>query len=178
MNLQPTLKGKLVTLRPLQADEFEELYSVASDPFIWEQHPANDRHRRDVFEKFFELAMESKGALAVIDNENGKMIGSSRFYDLDLEKKTIIIGYTFLARKYWGKHYNEEMKDLMLKHAFEFVDTVRFQVGANNTRSQLAMKKIGAILFGKDTLDGNAHVLFKIDKKDWKRKLPRFQVKK
>lgn len=183
MNLQPTLKGRLVTLRPLNTDDFEELFKVSSDPLIWEQHPSNDRHKKDVFEKFFEAAIESKGAFAVIDNADEKIIGSSRYYDLgiddlDREKKKINIGYTFLAKKYWGKHYNEEMKDLMLSHAFSFVDTVYFQVGDQNTRSQLAMKKIGAILCGKETLDNSAHVVFKIDKADWKRSLPRFKVKK
>ena len=168
MNLQPTLIGKLLTLRPLKSDEFESLFKVSADPLLWEQHPANDRYKREVFEGFFKLAIESKGALAVIDNSSGEMIGSSRFYDLNLANKTVIVGYTFLARKYWGKRYNEEMKSLMLNHAFEYVDTVQFEVGENNTRSQLAMKKIGAKLSGKAVLDSKSHLVFKIYKKDWK----------
>ncbi len=168
MNLQPTLKGNLTTLRPLKSDEFESLFAVSADPLLWEQHPAYDRYKREVFEGFFKLAMESKGAFAVIDNANGAIIGSSRFYDLDPIQKTIIVGYTFLARKYWGKRYNEEMKNLMLNYAFQFVDTIQFEVGENNMRSQLAMKKIGAILVGKTTLDNKSHLIFKIDKHEWK----------
>lgn len=168
MNLQPTLTGKLVTLRPLKPDEFESLYAAAADPLLWEQHPAFDRYKRDVFESFFKLAMESKGAFAVIENSTGEMIGSSRFYDFNASDKTVIVGYTFLARKFWGKRYNEEMKNLMLNHAYQFVDTVFFEVGECNTRSQLAMKKIGATLVGKNTLDNKAHLIFKIDKKEWK----------
>lgn len=167
LNLQPTLIGKLVTLRPLKSDEFESLYSAAADPLLWEQHPAFDRYKRDVFEGFFKLAMESKGAFAVIENSTGEMIGSSRFYDLNLSAKTVIVGYTFLKRKFWGKRYNDEMKNLMLNHAFQSVDAVLFEVGKCNTRSQLAMKKIGAHQIGKNTLDNNSHLIFKIEKHEW-----------
>ncbi|MES2768804.1 MAG: GNAT family N-acetyltransferase [Bdellovibrionota bacterium] len=168
MNLQPTLKGNLTTLRPLKSDEFESLFAVSADPLLWEQHPVYDRYKREVFEDFFKLAIESQGAFAIIDNSSGEMIGSSRFYDLDPTKKTVIVGYTFLARKYWGKRYNEEIKNLMLNYAFQFVDTVLFEVGENNMRSQLAMKKIGAKLAGKTNLDNKSRLIFKIDKKDWK----------
>ncbi len=58
------------------------------------------------------------------------------------------IGWTFLARKYWGGLYNRELKDLMLAHAFRFVETVVFYVGENNIRSQKATEKIGAIKDG------------------------------
>ena len=47
--LQPTLTGKLLWLRPLRADDFHDLYAVASDPLIWEQHPVKDRYRDEVF---------------------------------------------------------------------------------------------------------------------------------
>ena len=47
--LQPTLEGELLKLRPLRPDDFDDLYAVASDPLIWEQHPANDRHEENVF---------------------------------------------------------------------------------------------------------------------------------
>ena len=46
-DLQPVLKGRFVEPRPLRADDFDALYAVASDPLIWEQHPAHDRYRRD-----------------------------------------------------------------------------------------------------------------------------------
>ena len=56
--LQPTLTGDLLTLRPLKVDDFEMLFAVACDPLIWEQHPNHDRWKRDVFENFFRGAME------------------------------------------------------------------------------------------------------------------------
>ncbi len=53
-DFQPTLKGKLLELRPLRASDFRDLYAVASDPLIWEQHPVKDRCKEDVFKGFFQ----------------------------------------------------------------------------------------------------------------------------
>src|SRR5215212_12159129 len=124
--LQPTLRGELVELRPLCGDDFAELYAVASDPLIWEQHPASDRYKEDVFAEFFRGASESGGAFVVSDAETGRLIGSTRFCGYDEEKSEIEIGWTFLARSHWGGRYNHEMKQLMLRHAFRFVNNVIF----------------------------------------------------
>jgi RimJ/RimL family protein N-acetyltransferase len=148
-DLQPNLKGELIELRPLRADDFESLYGVASDPLVWEQHPQPDRCKREVFEKFFVDAMASRGAFAVIDVATCSVLGSSRYYDLDEVRGEVAIGYTFLARKVWGSGHNREMKSLMLKHAFRFVRTVLFHIGENNIRSQKAVEKIGARLCGR-----------------------------
>jgi RimJ/RimL family protein N-acetyltransferase len=143
-DLQPHLKGELIELRPLIPDDWCDLFAVASDPLIWEQHPENDRYKKDVFKVFFKEALESGGAFVVIDTKNQQIIGSTRFYGYDAEKSEIEIGWTFLARKYWGGRYNREMKQLMLNHAFRFVENVVFLVGQTNFRSQRAMEKIGA----------------------------------
>src|SRR5213078_5325368 len=143
-DLQPNLKGGLVELRPLRAEDWRALFTVASDPLIWEQHPERDRHEKDVFQVFFREALESAGAFVVIDRSSQQIIGSTRFYGYDPEKSEIEIGWTFLARKYWGGRYNAEMKQLLLDHAFRFVQTVVFFVGAQNFRSQTDMEKMGA----------------------------------
>jgi N-acetyltransferase len=147
-DLQPILKGKLLGLRPLRAEDFDGLYGVASDPLIWEQHPNNDRHRKGVFREFFREALDSGGALIATDSNDGLIIGSSRFYGYDQEKSEVEIGWSFLARSYWGGIYNGEMKQLMLRHAFKFVDHVVFLVGPQNLRSQKALLKIGAVRMG------------------------------
>jgi RimJ/RimL family protein N-acetyltransferase len=163
VDLQPTLTGALVHLRPLRPDDFESLYAVASDPLIWEQHPANDRWKRDVFEKFFQDALASGGALIAHDAQDGRVIGSSRYNGLDLEKSQLEIGWTFLARSHWGGATNGEMKRLMLAHAFTFVKTVLFVVGIQNIRSQKAVEKIGGTLVGQRTEpDGRISVVFAI----------------
>jgi RimJ/RimL family protein N-acetyltransferase len=146
MNLQPTdLKNNLVWLEPLEQGHFDELYLVASDPLIWEQHPNPDRYKLDAFTNYFKGAMESGGAFIIRDTLSGQALGSSRYCAYDAANKEIQIGYTFFARSCWGKSINKEVKTLMLNHAFNYVNTVAFYVGANNIRSQKAMERIGGI---------------------------------
>ena len=143
-DLQPYLKSEFIELRPLTPEDWDDLFAVASDPLIWEQHPESDRYKEGVFKVFFREALESGSAFVVIDAKTEQIIGSTRFYGYDPEKSEIEIGWTFLARKYWGGRYNAEMKRLLLDHAFKFVKNVVFFVGEKNFRSQKAMKKIGA----------------------------------
>jgi len=147
-DLQPILQGELLRLRPLRPEDWDDLYAVASDPLIWEQHPDRDRYREEVFKGFFREALESGGALIAMDAKDGQVIGSSRFHGYDPEKSEIEIGWTFLARSHWGGNYNREMKQLMLRHAFRFVKSVIFLVGTENLRSQRAMEKIGGMRVG------------------------------
>jgi RimJ/RimL family protein N-acetyltransferase len=147
-DLQPYLKGELIELRPLMPNDWNDLFAVASDRLIWEQHPESDRYEKDVFKVFFKDALESGGAFVVIDRNSKRIIGSTRFHGYDPEKSEVEIGWTFLARECWGGRYNREMKQLMLAHAFKFVENVIFYIGENNVRSQKATEKIGAIKSG------------------------------
>jgi RimJ/RimL family protein N-acetyltransferase len=147
-DLQPTLRGRLLELRPLRSDDVDELYAVASDPLIWEQHPASDRYQPEVFAGFFREAIESGGAFAAIDRTTGRIIGSSRYFGYDAAAGEVEIGWTFLARVCWGGGYNREMKDLMLRHAFRFVERVIFLVGPGNLRSRREMEKFGGVRVG------------------------------
>ena len=157
--LQPILKSEILELRPLQAGDFDALYAVASDPLLWEQHPNSDRYKLDVFRKFFDDALESGGALIVLDRKDDRVIGSSRFHCYDLVRSEIEIGWTFLARSHWGGVYNGELKRMMLAHAFKFVDNVIFFVGSTNLRSQRAMEKISGVRAGTK-LDPNGRESF------------------
>lgn len=153
-NLQPVLRGQLLNLRPLRSGDFDALFAVAADPLIWEQHPARDRYQPEVFRGFFDEAMASRGALIATDARDDKVIGGSRYHGYDARQSEIEIGWTFLARAYWGGKYNGEMKELMLRHAFTFVDRVIFLIGAENYRSQRAVEKIGAVPAGT-RMDGH-----------------------
>jgi N-acetyltransferase len=145
IRLQPTLQDGLILLQPLQPSDFEALFKVASDPLIWEQHPNKNRWHREVFQNYFDGAIESGGALLVIDKQTNEIAGCSRYYDYNEVEQSVFIGYTFLARKFWGKQYNPAMKNLMISHAFQFVNTVLFHIGAENIRSQIAIGRIGAV---------------------------------
>jgi RimJ/RimL family protein N-acetyltransferase len=148
-DLQPTLRGHLVELHPLRSEHFDALFAVASDPLIWEQHPANDRWRPAVFREFFDEGMASGGAFVVIDARDGRVIGSSRYFGFDADAGEVEIGWSFLARSHWGGRYNGEMKQLMLEHAFRSVRRVIFLVGIHNRRSQVAVEKIGGVRVGE-----------------------------
>lgn len=148
MELQPVLHGPRLKLRPLKPADFEALFAAASDPEIWELHPASDRWKRPVFDEFFSKALESKGALAIERKDTGKIIGTSRFYDLD-GRRSVAIGFTFLTREHWGGDWNRELKFVMLDHAFIYVQSVIFHVGEHNLRSRRAMEKIGGKLIGR-----------------------------
>jgi RimJ/RimL family protein N-acetyltransferase len=173
-DLQPTLENPWIRLRPLLPTDFEQLYAAAADPLIWEQHPNRNRYQRDVFENYFKGAIESGGALLIFDNQTGQVLGSSRYYDLDESTRSIAIGYTFIARSHWGRGYNGHLKTLMLDHAFCFVDTVVFHIGASNTRSRIAMQKLGGTLIGETAIayygePSNPNVIYLIKRADWQR---------
>jgi len=142
MELRPNLKNELVAISPLKKEHFEALYSVAKDPNIWDQHPAK-RYMREVFSEFFQQSIASGGAMIIIDNKTKEIIGSSRFQTLPDFPNGLEIGWTFLARKYWGGKYNDSIKNLMINHALKFVDHVFFIVAKENERSKMAMEKIG-----------------------------------
>ncbi len=149
-DLQPTLKGNLIEIRPLRREDFDALFAAASDPLIWEQHPENDRYTREVFQRYFDGAIESKGAFAIVERKSGQIIGSSRYCNLNPAIGEVEVGWTFLERVFWGGSYNRELKTLMLDHAFRFVDRVVFVVGEKNFRSQKALEKIGARFLRKE----------------------------
>jgi N-acetyltransferase len=165
---ESSLVGGTITLRPLRAGDFEALYAAASDPLIWEQHPEPERHRREFFKDgFFTGAVVSGSAYVVIDNASGRIIGSSRYYDWDPEKREVAIGYTFLARSHWGGATNGEMKRLMLEHAARWADVVWFHIARSNGRSRRAIEKIGGQLSheGRKEIGGAVHdyVFYRID---------------
>lgn len=141
---QPTLTGDRLLLRPLRAADYDQIYAAASDPLIWEQHPARNRHEPEVFKALFDESLASGGAVVAIDRATGRTIGWSRYHGYDEAASEVEIGWTFLARAYWGGVYNGELKRLMLAHAFVSVRTVLFVVGTGNVRSQRAVEKLGA----------------------------------
>lgn len=174
MDLQPRhLHNEWVILKPLVKEDFESLYQVACDPLIWEQHPNPDRYKRDVFANYFEGAMLSKGAMLILDNQK-HIIGCSRFYDHIVEQDEIKIGYTFFSRNCWGKPFNRSTKQLMIDHAFQYVNNVIFNIGAKNFRSQKAIEKLGAVKIGEEEVAyfGEApkiNFIYRIRKMEWEK---------
>ena len=157
-------------MRPLRSEDWSQLFAVAADPLVWQQHPANDRWREPVFRAFFADALAGGGALAIVDKDAGEIIGSSRFQGYDpADGGSLEIGWTFLARSHWGGAINAEVKRLMLSHALASVERVRFRVGQTNVRSRRAMDKIGGRLTDRTEQAESGgrlitHVVYEIDR--------------
>ena len=167
-DLQPTLVGQLVTLRPLAPGDRDRLFAVAADRLIWEQHPDKTRCRPDGFNAFFQQALDSGGALLAMESASGRVIGSSRFHGYDEAADEVEIGWTFLAKSHWGGRYNRDMKRLMLTHAFRYVGRVIFLIDPANYRSQRAVEKIGATRAGMRTdATGRTICVFQIVAPEW-----------
>lgn len=143
-DFQPFLEGKLTRLRPLVKRDFDHLHRVAADPLIWEQMPDSERYRRDVSQEFYNESLSLKTTLVITEFHSNDIIGSSRYARYDSEKREIEIGWTFLSRQYWGRGFNEEVKELMMNHAFRFVDSIFFVAAETNYRSRKAIEKLGA----------------------------------
>jgi RimJ/RimL family protein N-acetyltransferase len=163
---RPTLNGELVAARPLRPEDFGDLYAVAADPLIWEQHPARDRHEEARFREFFAESLASGGALLVTDARAQRVIGSSRFHGYSEERSEVEIGWTFLARSHWGGRYNGELKRFMLRHAFAFVGAVVLFVSAENVRSQRAVEKVGGVL--APARDAQGRLVYRIRASDFR----------
>lgn len=167
---QPRLEGPTLLVRPLVADDLETVYAAASDPEIWAIHPESDRWKRPVFERgYWAGALASGGAFTVIHKASGAVIGSSRYYQYEPEQRTIAIGYTFLTRAFWGGVTNQELKRLMLDHAFQYVDAVIFHIGSGNLRSRRALEKIGGEFLREESWEvhgvSTPHAIYRITKR-------------
>ncbi|MEO6915870.1 MAG: GNAT family N-acetyltransferase [Chitinophagaceae bacterium] len=166
------LADEIVELKPLEESDFDELFLAASDPLIWEQHPASDRYLKEVFTKYFNEAITGKAAYLIIEKASGRVIGCTRYYDYHPENSDISIGFTFLSRHYWGGSYNRRSKKMMLNNAFKFVDLVYFHIGAQNIRSQIATERLGAVKVGERLPEGEGlHFEYVIQKHNWVNKI-------
>jgi len=166
---QPELHSARLQLRPLRAADWSALYAVASDPLIWAVHPAPNRWQEPVFRCYFEEGIACGGALVIIDPVDGAIIGSSRYGMERAGPDEVEIGWTFLARRFWGGATNAELKRLMVDHALRQVPRVIFIVGEHNVRSRRAMEKIGGQLTDRivdSTTPGivGRHVVYAIDR--------------
>ena len=171
-NLQPVLETENIILSPLEEKDFENLHLAASNPEIWEQHPNKNRWQKEVFKNFFEGAILSQGAFKIIDKETNKVIGSTRFYDYNQDDKSILIGYTFYDKNYWGKGINHSVKSLMLDYIFQYVSTVDFHIGAENIRSQVSINRLNVTKIGEQTVtyfgeEPKLNFVYRLTKEEW-----------
>jgi RimJ/RimL family protein N-acetyltransferase len=148
VDLQPTLSGDAIRLRPIRPDDFAALYAVACDPQLWALHPARDRWQEPQFRSYFDTWFLRGGGLAIVERASGEIIGASCYSTEGRAAGQVEIGWTFLARAHWGGRTNREVKRLMIGHALKSFDCVIFRVAETNLRSRSALAKIGAVPTG------------------------------
>ena len=147
MDIKNKLENKNFILKLLNKNDFNVLYNIGKIKKIWEQHPENDRWKKEKFNIFFNKGIENKfGFYGIYNKSNSTLIESTRYYSYSKKKKSIKIGFTFLTPEYWGSDTNLQIKTLMLGYAFNYVDNIYFDIGKNNIRSRKAIEKIGATL--------------------------------
>lgn len=139
---QPTLTGPRLTLSPLASSDKADLRGAASEPRTWEQHPARDRYKPEVFDPYFDFLLAAGGTLCA--RQGDRVIGCSRYYSVP-DQPEIGIGFTFLTCTHWGGGWNREMKRLMVEHGFRSFDRIWFHIAPDNTRSQVATTRLGAV---------------------------------
>ena len=143
-----TLTGHGVRLEPLAREHIASLQDAVDDGDIGALNYVNVPGRDgipDWVEKA--LAMRDAGRelpFAIV--ADGRVVGSTRFYDIDLSVPTLAIGYTFHAASVWRSHVNTANKRLMLGHAFDTLgaQSVFFHTSHLNLRSQAAIERLGA----------------------------------
>jgi len=149
MTIGKILKGNTVELLPLQKSHFAELEILASDKRIWEFYTL-DGSQPPRFREAFDIALlemerGTQFPFVIFHKESNKLIGSTRFLDIQLYNRKLEIGWTWLHPDYWATVVNPECKLLMLTHCFEELDLVRvqFKTDENNLRSRNAIEKVG-----------------------------------
>lgn len=151
MTPQPvTLNGTQVQLQPLSESHLDALCQVGLDPELWKWIPSQVLDR-DQMLRFIrtQLADQEKGTalpFATIERASGKVVGNTRFMNIDMPNKRVEIGGTWIAKPWQRTALNTEAKFLMMRHAFETLgcNRVEWKTDALNTQSRNAILRLGA----------------------------------
>lgn len=145
-----TLIGRYVRLEPLSLDHHAALCDVALDEDLWSLVVTPVRTPEEM-RRFIEIALSYQDSGSVLPfvtiyQPENRVVGSTRYLNIDKTNHRVEIGSTFVARPYQRTVVNTEAKYLMLRHAFETLGCIRveFKTDLLNIRSQNALKRIGA----------------------------------
>jgi RimJ/RimL family protein N-acetyltransferase len=175
------LEDERVLLRPMMQADVANLSSYVKDePTLW-KYALTPITTEQAFDQYIKTAIESRGLktaypFIVFDKLQNKYVGSTRFYDIQLENNSTQFGYTWYSEKTWGTGLNEHCKLLLLTYAFETIgfERVEFRADNRNKRSIAAMQKIGCTVEGilrnhLPTSDGTRRdsIVLSMLKKEW-----------
>jgi RimJ/RimL family protein N-acetyltransferase len=151
VNLEPiTLEGTHVQLQPLSESHLDALCDVGLDPELWKWIPIQVLDREQM-RGYIQSALsdQQKGVsipFATVDRASNKVVGSTRFMNIDLANKRLEIGATWIAKPWQRTSINTEAKYIMMRHAFETLGSnrVEWKTDALNTQSRNAILRLGA----------------------------------
>jgi N-acetyltransferase len=147
-----TLEGSAVRLEPIRREHAEIFWEAAKDSLddIFQWIPYRMQTREDfqhLVEKIFEEQERGESvAFATVERASGKVIGSTRFMNIDRANRRVEIGSTWIIPAWQRTTVNTEAKFLMLRHAFEEWRCIRVELktDALNQKSRKAILRIGA----------------------------------
>lgn len=149
------LEDERVLLRPLKNEDWTNLLSIAlNEPDTW-KYSLLSAAGEDGLKNYIKIAMQAKESgkeypFIVFDKKLQRYAGSTRFYDINLPFKTLLLGYTWYGKDFRGTGLNKHCKFLLLSFAFEKlgIERVEFRADNNNEKSIAAMKSIGCKVEG------------------------------
>ncbi|SDW41157.1 GNAT family N-acetyltransferase [Flavobacterium degerlachei] len=144
------LEDEQVLLRPLLITDVDNLLEISlNEPETW-QYSLVQANGKENLQTYIQLAVKARESktqfpFIVFDKKSGKYGGSSRFYEINQDFKTLLLGYTWYGKQFRGTGLNKHCKFLLLQFAFEELgmERVEFRADNNNARSIAAMKSIG-----------------------------------
>lgn len=177
----PTLQNPLVMLSPLSKESFERLLEFAlQEPELWtysiESAAGAEGLHQYIMRAIDQALMGLCIPFEIYCKTSQQSVGSTRFYQIDWHNRSLMIGYTWIGRRFQGTGINLSCKYLMLEYAFEVlgIREVRIRVDTQNTRSNKAVMKVGfdldcEVYAGACRMDGSVKYVFeyKLAKEKW-----------
>jgi RimJ/RimL family protein N-acetyltransferase len=151
MDIQPvTLEGKRVRLEPMRADHLDALTAAGAFDILW-KWTGNKATTREDMKDYMDIALKEAAAgvslpFVTIDRKSGRIIGSTRFGNIDRANRRVEIGWTWITPEFQRTYVNSEAKYLMLRQAFEVWNCMRVELKTDvlNEKSRNAMLRMGA----------------------------------
>ena len=143
----PTLSSNGIILKPLMLTHANDLAQACQDGELWKINETSVPEPDKVIDYINTAdSMPDRQAVVVIDESNGKAIGTTSFHDILPTSKRLEIGYTWYAKSYWRTHVNTTCKLMLLTYIFETLEyqTVGWRTDIGNYRSQQAIERLGA----------------------------------
>ncbi len=149
------LEGVAVRLEPLAAEHTEGLYAAAQDADTWRYMASDPSVSFEKMRAWVAAALAARDAgdaqpIAIVERASGRVVGSTRYFDISAHDRHLEIGHTWLAAAVRRTRVNTECKYLLLRHAFEELGAIRVQLKTDrrNERSQRAIERLGAVREG------------------------------